>query len=77
MKTMTYADSRHIINRDRDFSQHLKPATLLRRFKRYIETSDWDEQIIRKEHLINSICLVAVILSGLAMSPLLIATLLK
>jgi len=77
MKTLTYTDSGRIINRERDFSQHLKPTTLLRRFQRYIETSDWDDEIIRKEHLINSICLVAVILSGLFMSPLLISTLLK
>ena len=77
MKTMTYTDSGHIINRERDFSQHLKPTTLLRRFQRYIETSDWDDEIIRKEHLINSICLVAVILSCVAISPVLIASLLK
>ena len=77
MKTLTYTDSRHMINREREFIQPLKPATLLRRFQHYIETSDWDEQIIHKEHLFNKICLAAVIVSGLAMSPFLIAALLK
>lgn len=77
MKTFIYTDLRHIISRERDFIQLLKPATLLRRFQLYIETSDWDEQIIRKEHLLNSICLFTVILSGLAISPFLISTLLK
>ena len=77
MKTLAYTNSRHIITMERDFIQPLKPATLLRRFQRYIETSDWDEQIIRKEHLFNNICLVAVILSCVAISPVLIATLLK
>lgn len=77
MKTFIYTDSRHIISRERDFIQLLKPATLLRRFQLYIETSDWDDMIIRKEYIINQICLVAIILSGLAISPFLISTLLK
>lgn len=77
MKTLTYTDARHMINRDRGFIQPLKSATPLRRFQRYIETSDWDEQIIGKEHLLNKLCLIGVILSGLAISPFLIAALLK
>ena len=77
MKTLTYTDSRHMTNREKVFIQPLKPTTLLRRFQLYIETSDWDEQIIRKEPLFNKICLVAVILSGLAISPFLITALLK
>jgi len=77
MKTLTYTDARHIINREQDFIQVLKPANLLRSFQRYIETSDWDEQIISKEHLLNKICLIGVILSGLAISPFLFAVLLK
>ncbi len=54
-----------------------RPATRLRRFQRYIETSDWDERIIRKEPLFNKICLVAVILSGFAISPFVAAALLQ
>ena len=77
MKTLTYADARHIISRERGFIQPLKSATPLRRFQRYIETSDWDEQIIYKEHLINKICLIEAILSGFAISPFLVAALLK
>ncbi|MCK9391819.1 MAG: hypothetical protein M0Q01_09705 [Syntrophales bacterium] len=77
MKTMTYTDARHMINRDRDFIKPLKSASLIRCFQSYIETSDWDEQIIHKEHLFNKICLTGVILSGLAITPFLIATLLK
>jgi hypothetical protein len=64
-------------NRQIVFVRPLKPPTLLRRFQCYIETSDWDEQIIRKEPLFNKICLVAVILSGLAISPFIVAALLK
>ncbi len=77
MKTLTYTDARHMINREQDFIQPLKSATLIRRFQSYIETSDWDEQIIHKEHLFNRICLIGVIMSGLAISPFLIAALLK
>ena len=77
MKTLTYTDSRHMANREKVFIRPLKPATLLRRFQLYIETSDWDEQIIRKEPLFNKICMVAVILSGLAISPFIVAALLK
>jgi len=77
MKTMTYTDARHLITGDRDFVQPLKSASLLRRVQRYIETSDWDEQVIHKEDLFNKICLTGVILSGLAISPFLIAALLK
>jgi hypothetical protein len=77
MKTLTYADSRHMTRKELVFVRPLKPATLLRRFQRYIETSDWDEQIIRKEPLFNKICAVAVILSGLAISPFIAAALLQ
>lgn len=77
MKTLTYTDSRHMIRRELVYIRPLKPATLLRRFQRYIETSDWDKQIIRKEPLFNKICMVAVILSGLAISPFVVAALLQ
>ena len=77
MKTLTYTEARHMVSRERVSIQFLKPETLLRRFQRYIETSDWDEQIIQKEHLFNKICLIGVILSGLAISPFLAAVLLK
>jgi hypothetical protein len=66
-----------MIRRERVFTQPIKPASLLRRFQRYIETSDWDAQIISKEPLFNKICLVAVILSGLAISPFIVAALLQ
>jgi hypothetical protein len=77
MKTLTYTDAKHMTSREWGFIQPLKSATMRRRFQRYIETSDWDEQIIHKEQLLNKICLLGVILSGLAISPFLIAALLK
>ena len=77
MKTLTYTDSMYITVREFVFIQSLKPATLLRRFKCYIETSDWDEQIIRKGPMIDKICLGTLILSGLAISPFIVAVLLK
>jgi hypothetical protein len=77
MKTLTYTDSRQMIRRERVFIRPVKTASLLRSFQLYIETSDWDEQIIRKEPLFKRICLVAVTLSGLAISPFIVAALLK
>ncbi len=77
MKTLTYTDSRHMTSSGRFFIRTLKPVTLLRRFQCYIETSDWDEQIIRKEYLFDRFCLVAVILSGFTMFPFIVAALLK
>jgi len=77
MKTMAYTDSRGMAGNDMVLVRPLKPATSLRRFQRYIETSDWDEQIIRMEPFLNKICLIAVILSGLILSPLLLAATLK
>lgn len=77
MKTMTYTDSRHMTNRGKVFIRPLKPATLLRRFQRYIKMSDWDEQIIRKQPIIDKICLIIVVLSGLALFPCVVAAFLK
>jgi hypothetical protein len=59
------------------FIQPPKPATLLRRFQLYIETSDWDEQIIREGPLIDKICLVMLILLSLTIFPFIVAALLK
>jgi hypothetical protein len=59
------------------FSQPLKPATLLRRFQHYIETSEWDERIIRKQPLMDKICLVMLIVLSLTLFPLIVAALLK
>ena len=77
MKALTYTESRHMAAREL-FSIHpLRPARLLRRFKRYIETSDWDERIIRMEPLFNAACMMAVILCGLILSPIILAAFLK
>ena len=77
MKTMTYTDSRRKIRREIVFIRPVKPAKLLRRFQRYIVASDWDEQIIRKQPVIDMICLAVVIMSGLAISPYIVASFLK
>jgi hypothetical protein len=77
MKAMNFMDSRRIHQRGHVFVRPLKPVAVLRRFQRYIETSDWDEQIIRKEPIIDKICLVVVILSGIAISPYIVASFLK
>lgn len=76
MKTIFYADSRRMISRERVFIQPLKSESLRRRFKRYIETSDWDEQIVRKQPVIDVICWGVVFLSGLAFAPFVIQILL-
>lgn len=77
MKTLTYTDSRHITRRDFALIHPRKPSALLRRFQRYIEASEWDEQIIRKQPVIDMICWAVVILSGLAIFPFIIFTLLQ
>jgi len=77
MKTITYTDSRHLAGSDMVFIRPVKPATPLRRFQLYIETSDWDEQVIRSKRLFDSICLTAVILSALALFPFIVAAVLK
>jgi hypothetical protein len=77
MKTMTFADSRNMTSRENVFIRALKPAKLLRRFQRYIVTSDWDEQIIRKQPVFDKLCWGVVILSGLTISPFIVAALLK
>jgi hypothetical protein len=77
MKTLTYTDSRHMIRRERVFTQPIKPASLLRRFQRYIETSDWDERIICKQPITDKLCWGVVILSSLAISPFIISALLN
>ncbi len=77
MEMLTYIDSRRMTSMELVFIQPLKLATLLRRFQRYIETSDWDEQIIRKGPLVDKICMGTLILSGLAISPFIVTVLLK
>lgn len=77
MKTLAYTDSRHTPRGELVFVHPRKPATLLRRFRRYIETSDWDRSMIRKQPVIDMICWAVVTLSGLAISPFMIAALLK
>lgn len=54
-----------------------KPATLIGRFQRHIETSDWDERIVRGEPLFNRICLVTVTLSGMALLSIMISVLVQ
>jgi hypothetical protein len=76
MKTIFYADSRRMISRERVFIPSLKSESLRRRFKRYIETSDWDERIVRKQPVIDMICWGVVLLSGLAFAPFVIQILL-
>ena len=74
---MTYTETRHISGSDHFCIRPLRPARLLRRFRRYFERSDWDLKIIRLEPLFDAVCLVAVILSGLVLSPIIIAVFLK
>jgi hypothetical protein len=77
MKTLTYTESRQMTGREL-FSIHpLRPTRLVRRFKRFIEKSNWDERIIRIEPLFDTVCMVAVILSGLVLSPIILAAFLK
>jgi hypothetical protein len=75
MKTLIYAETRQLWVRERDSFHLLKPAMLLRRFRRYIETSDREEQLLRRERFLDTICKLTVLLSVLAISPFLIAIL--
>lgn len=46
-------------------------AFALKRFRHFIETSDWDTALLRKEKWVNRCCWFLVGLSLLYMSPLL------
>lgn len=63
--------------RDAASLQSGKPLTLTVRFQQHIETSDWDEWILRGEPLFNRICLVTIILSGMALLPVMISLFMK
>lgn len=74
---MMYISARNITWKEAFSVRPLRPARLLRRFKRFIETSDWDARIVRWEPLYNKFCVAAVILSGLVLSPILVAAFLQ
>jgi len=75
MKTLTYTEARRVMNGGQGFIQPLRPSILLRNIRLLIENSDWDERIIHHEPLLNKICWVVVILSGLAVAPFLLSLL--
>ena len=49
--------------------------SLLKRFVRAVETSDWDETFLRQEKWMNGICLTFIILSALYLGPILFSRL--
>ncbi|MDX9922243.1 MAG: hypothetical protein RBS58_06265 [Syntrophales bacterium] len=75
METLGCTDSKQLTDGEAVCIRSMKPATFLRRFQRHIETSDWDEQIASAGSLFDRICLVAVILSGIGIVPVIIAVL--
>ncbi len=74
---MIYMSARNITWKEAFSVRPLRPARLLRRFRRHVETSDWDERIVRLEPLFNAVCMVAVILCSLVLSPIILAAFLK
>jgi hypothetical protein len=77
MKTLTYTDARYATGRELVFLPSLRPAICLRRLRHYIETSDWDERMIRKGPVVDKICLVILIVSSITLFPLIVGALLK
>jgi len=77
MSTLTATISRY--NRSPKTTDHriLSKKSFLDRCCYLIESTDWDEKIIRQEKWINSICLSFAILSALYFAPVLILSLLK
>lgn len=49
--------------------------SVLKRFARAVETSDWDETFIRQEKWLNGVCLAAIIFSVLYLGPILFSRL--
>ena len=77
MKTLTFTESRQLTGRKPLLISPWRPRRLLRRFKRYIATSDWDERIIGLEPLFNKGCIIVVILSGMILSPVILSAFLR
>jgi len=77
MSTLTATVARY--NRSPKVTGHriLSKKSFLDRCCYFIESTDWDEKIIRQEKWINSICLSFVILSALYFAPVLMLSLLK
>jgi hypothetical protein len=54
----------------------IRPS-VLGRFRHFITSTNWDENILRREKWIDRICLDLVVLSVLYFVPVLLSTLLK
>ena len=50
---------------------HFLEAFTLRRFRRFIETSDWDKELLLKEKWVNRCCWLILCLSLLYFCPIL------
>lgn len=47
----------------------------VKRFSRAVETSDWDEDLLRQEKWLNGVCLAVIALAVLYLGPILLANL--
>ena len=52
-------------------------SRLLKRFRYFIVSTDWDKNLLRQEKLINEVCIGFIIISVLYFLPILTLTILK
>lgn len=64
MTTEAMTFSRHIREQDAGYKTFTKPNSL-RRFRYFIEQSDWDEEILAQEEWIDKMCIGVIIIASL------------
>jgi hypothetical protein len=76
MTTMTTTFSRHI-RRPRAAYRTYSRLSYMKRFRNFIEHSDWDDKILAHETWVNKICVGVIIASVLYFVPTLIRIFLR
>ena len=76
MTTEAITFSRHIREQDTRYKTSTKPNSL-RRFRYFIEHSDWDEEILAQEEWIDKMCIGVIIVASLFIAPVLVMLFLR
>jgi hypothetical protein len=74
MTTEAVTFSRHIREQDAQYFTFTEPNSL-RRFRYFIEHSDWDEVILAQEEWIDKMCIGVIIVASLYFIPPVLVTL--
>ena len=68
MTTEATTFSRHIREQDAGYKTFTKPD-FLRRFRYFVEQSDWEEVILAQEEWIDNLCIGVIIVASLYFIP--------